>query len=850
MIKTKRIYHTALFIGIFISVLTGYSNNSLEQFKKQFQNQEYQKCIKNTSQYLDSIRQHNAPLKTQVDYIYLLGRAHLHENKKENYEALKYLLQSLKIYSNLQKYERIQENTYLLGLLYERWEAYPKAINYYKASLNFSSDKNTRLLHRIAHCQYEAKQYNQATNSYLELLEIYRKQKNSEEKLYEVYDLLFLVANQTYSLKEMLLYKKGSLLISQKLQDTLKIIQAHNNIGYIYQELKKTEKSIKHFNYALKYISYSPQKYREKQLTVLTNKAYAFSSQQEYKKALNIYKSNLEEYMKLKDSVGIAKTYNFIGSIYYLRKNINRSAEHFRKGIYISELTNEKETLAEGYKALSDIYQYANNFKKSQYYYTKYLDIIAAKNEKKYISKQENLQQQLQIEKKENKYQQLIAEQEKERLAYEKLLLKNEKSQSEKSLEIAHLKAQHLENQQKTQMLLLTQEKLNSSKIQEELKLIEKEKQIQRLQLTQKEFEEKLKEETIQSLKNDQVLKEKVILEGERTERYGIALIGLSLLITTIIGIGYIRNRILQKQLKENNERLEYKSIELDNKNQALINSQDSIQQKVKELEAQKNFIKHQKEILEKTNNRLKTKDKLFQDNLDYSQGIQQFLLPPIETFNHFFANSFIIFQPRSIVSGDFYWATQLDNKFIVIIADCTAHGIPGAFTSMLSSTLLSNITHQEKLTEPSKIIQRLYQGLMETMSEESCANNSMNLGACIIEKQDSTTYQVQFAGTNSNMHIMIDNRLKTIEGDSFALSHEEEKELSLSTQSCTLQKENTIYFSTTGLEKVLDKDTKSILSSINTVSFDKQKEKVSEIISTETIDKQKDDITLLGFKL
>jgi len=164
-----------------------------------------------------------------------------------------------------------------------------------------------------------------------------------------------------------------------------------------------------------------------------------------------------------------------------------------------------------------------------------------------------------------------------------------------------------------------------------------------------------------------------------------------------------------------------------------------------------RNFIHKKKtnKILENQNNEIANKNKKIIDSIRYAQTIQQAILPIKANIDKHF-ETFIIFQPKDIVSGDFYWFNhyQKENKSIVAIVDCTGHGVPGAFMSMIANRLLVEIISEKKIFNTVEILEELDDKLHQALMQDETSNNDgMDLVICTIEKSEKGNAVVEFAG-------------------------------------------------------------------------------------------------------
>jgi serine phosphatase RsbU (regulator of sigma subunit) len=159
------------------------------------------------------------------------------------------------------------------------------------------------------------------------------------------------------------------------------------------------------------------------------------------------------------------------------------------------------------------------------------------------------------------------------------------------------------------------------------------------------------------------------------------------------------------------------------------------------ELAARTKEVVEQKEVIE-----IKNRD--ITDSINYAKRIQTSILPPVKRLQQFFSGCFVFYHPRDIVSGDFYWFDQInENKFVVVCADSTGHGVPGAFMSMIGSTLIKDICTRESGNSPSAVLQVLDFELRNTLNQNlddgSNPSDGMDIIVCEI---DLKTHYVRFA--------------------------------------------------------------------------------------------------------
>lgn len=180
----------------------------------------------------------------------------------------------------------------------------------------------------------------------------------------------------------------------------------------------------------------------------------------------------------------------------------------------------------------------------------------------------------------------------------------------------------------------------------------------------------------------------------------------------------------------------------------------------LKEKEQALEFIEIQKIELE-------LRDKDITDSLIYAQRIQEALLPSETYFRKHFADSFILFKPKNIVSGDFYWIGEKKDKVFVVAADCTGHGVPGALMSMIGLKLIEKTINEDNIEVPSKILAVMNKELEKTFSREknigTIIRDGMDIGLCVIDRQRK---KIEYAGAFFPLYLIRDGSLTEIMAD------------------------------------------------------------------------------------
>lgn len=249
--------------------------------------------------------------------------------------------------------------------------------------------------------------------------------------------------------------------------------------------------------------------------------------------------------------------------------------------------------------------------------------------------------------------------------------------------------------------------------------------------------------------------------------------------------------------------------------------------------------------------------------SITYAQRIQKALLPSSKILGVRFADYFILWKPRDIVSGDFYWFKRLEDSMIIVVADCTGHGVPGAFMSLLGISFLNDILTKDKNLKSFQILDRLREmiklALQQELGKKSKASDGIDMAICIINHK---TNQMDFAGANNPLYLIRNQEVLVFKENRNPVGiHPYEKPFK--NHEYSLQKDDRIYMFSDGFidqfggpsgRKFLKNNFQRLLLHIAKQNLPMQTE--SEILE-ETLEQwrgdihpQIDDILILGLKI
>lgn len=510
------------------------------------------------------------------------------------------------------------------------------------------------------------------------------------------------------------------------------------------------------------------------------NKANTFVMQSNYKKALTYFILGLKIYEKVKDKVSVAQVLGNIGTVYHYQKNFTKAIEYYSKTVALNITQRDSIALANAYTNLSAAYRELKELDKSWLYNKKALIIDSVRNNVNGMAVEYNNFAAICDDKKAYA----------EAIVYSKKALEIRESindlygvaSSLNNLGISHngLKQYALakiyfnraieinKELKSTEVEINTSEGLsltlfNTGNYKDAYLLQRKFKQLndsifnientKQLSDTKTQYEVDKKE--IELTAQSKLEKEKLsFTANEKSKRLQliIAFVALASIVAAFLAI-YMRKR--------------YK------------------------------ISQQQKQLIEE-------KNKKITDSLNYAQKIQNSILPNTEQIKQYLPESFIFLKPKDVVSGDFFYLNYSDNKSFIAVVDCTGHGVPGAFMSMIGHTLLNEIIMAKKIHQANLILNELhrsiYKELQQGLNKEQ-AQDGMDIALCVY---DHTTSELQFAGARNALYLLENGKVTLVKGDAksiggLTLRGEAELERNFSLQRLTITHQTKLFMSSDG---------------------------------------------------
>ncbi|OJJ22098.1 hypothetical protein BKI52_08650 [marine bacterium AO1-C] len=306
--------------------------------------------------------------------------------------------------------------------------------------------------------------------------------------------------------------------------------------------------------------------------------------------------------------------------------------------------------------------------------------------------------------------------------------------------------------------------------------------------------------------------------------------------------------RLVNEQKEMLTKKVTEKTKELRDANDELLASNEELQQTQEEIAAQRDAIAE--------------KNVLVAQSITAAQKIQRATLPFTDKLDRILPEYFILFRPRDIVSGDFYWVEKIEERLFIVALDCTGHGVPGAFMSMIANTLLDNIIKVNKITDPAEILDRLHRRVRVALRQDTTQESSgMDVALAVLQIAPGGNTSVQFVGAKRPLYYIksSENELGVLSGTRKSIGGIQPDNVVFQTQQLVLSEGSLLYLGTDGFEdqndvnrkKIGTKKLRNLLLTNAHLPLHAQQEVLEQALDEHMKNtKQRDDILLIGLRL
>lgn len=734
--------------------------------------------------------------------------------------------------SVIKQADNIEKITILLKLTEETHERYPiKAIEYGAEALKLSRregvpEYQADALFYIGLAYYFQNQYDPA-------IDYFKQAARLREKLDDRSGLAMCLnrTGNTYQLKgdfiEAFKYYQEAMDIFKEIDAKKEIARTLTNLGSIHQKQGNYKNAIDYYLKALN--MHEQENNKEGMAWSMLNIAKLFKHIPDYSKALRYVNRSLTLYTEIAAeegiNTGVTLCQKEMGNIYQDMGQYDKALEYSKKVLSANEATGNKFGVANSLGNTGKIYYQMGNYDKALDYLRQAIDI---KNELHDNIELASLYRFLgnTYMKKGNNNRALDYMQKSLDLA-EKQNLREEIKETYKSLANLYTRKN---NYQKALTYFQSFSAFKDSLNIKEITQLEMQFEFNKKQ-RQLEFEQQQREAE----------------QAAKLQRQKI-------LTATFVG-GFVVVIFFSLLLYKN-----YKQKKSMNKK--LIRQNDEIRQKNEEIEAQRDEIEAQRDLATSQRDQIAKQKDLITDSIEYAQRIQHAALPQQKYVDEILPEHFILFKPRDIVSGDFYWVSKKENKSVIVAADCTGHGVPGAFMSMLGISLLNEIVNKGKIRKANEILDVLRKNIIEALHQsdfDSETKDGMDIALCILDEDKK---MVQFAGAHNPLYLFRNNELIEYKGNKMPIGVHVHKKAPepFTNHDISLEKGDVFYLFSDGYhdqfggehkQKLKKSNFKNLLMDIHTEDMAQQKNILEEKhVNWRGQQLQIDDILVIGIKV
>jgi serine phosphatase RsbU (regulator of sigma subunit) len=601
-----------------------------------------------------------------------------------------------------------------------------------------------------------------------------------------------------------------SLPLIHELNDSMLLSNVLVNIGnaYVYQG-----KHTSGLEYFFKGLAIEEKLRVQNNLSkYFNNIGLLFTYQKDYVKALEYTKKAIDLAEKKRDKEKIGTLYNNIGLIYMLMEKGDSAFIALKKGLERSEAVSDKYTMTLCLSNLAELVTQKKQYEEAfQYNYRSYLiskaegysdlvafDLVTMGNiriEQGYYQEAEKYLMEGYTLSKEINAKVITQD-----VLFLIAKVHQKMNNYQKAYDYFQLYSEakdSLLNQENSKLITEMNTKYTTEKKEKEIELLKKNEEIQKLDLNRKKIE----------LNNQQVISTSILA---------------GFLLLTIVAVLLFNRYRLKKKANE-------------------------------QLQAAYSLIEEKNKLIEKSSS-------MIIDSINYAKRIQDAVLPAPKELSEILSGDFFIFyKPSDIVSGDFYWCASQPNKTIFVVADCTGHGVPGAFMSMIGNTLLNEIVNERKVTSTQEIARLLDFKIIEALHQHQGSDqyDGMDISICCIDKLNK---EISFTGAHHAMYVY-DDRLKKIKGDSHSIGGAQlQHSKNFTSKSIPYKNGSRLYFLTDGYcdqsggvekRRFTSKRFENLLEEMQNMDMSSQHAKLEAVFEEwKGPAKQRDDILVAGITI
>lgn len=624
-----------------------------------------------------------------------------------------------------------------------------------------------------------------------------------------------------------------------------KIAIVYNNIGLIYWDQGDHAAALEIFFKALNIFEEL-----EDRLGIAFcrgNIGHIYEAQKKHKAALKYYFKTLEILKEIKNQGGLLECYNSIAKVYFQQEDYNAALDFYQKALEISKKVEFKEAIGDNLNGLAEVNMALGQYKQALAYLRQSLEMHQEIDLKKGVAETYLIFGKLFIQQKND----LKAVQ----FLNQALQISQEIGVLEPIRDATELLSQvhqRLGNAEAAyanfRLYIQARDSLKNDAQSQKILQLEFSRERDSLQYVQE--------------------KERLFFEEENkrkatTQRATFIGLALALLLILVLAYFFWERQKRNQKLHFTNQKLAESNEEIKMVNEEIQTVNETLKTTLKTVESQRDDIL---------------------GSINYARRIQTAILPRNDYFKELLPEHFIFFKPRDVVSGDFYWITKTEKrpfveeritekgspeilkalspeKTILTVADCTGHGVPGAFMSMIGNELLNTIIKEKHISQAAQILTELHKAVRQALQQEESNNNDgMDMALVSIDLERK---KLEFAGAKNPLVYIQNNQLYQVKGDIMPIGGEQrEMERRFTLHEIDISQPTTFYLFTDGYQdqfggdhrrKFMIKRLRELLFEIHQKPMEEQKEILEQNIAhwmQEGNEKQIDDMLIIGVRL
>ncbi|HNP18325.1 MAG TPA: tetratricopeptide repeat protein [Fulvivirga sp.] len=592
-------------------------------------------------------------------------------------------------------------------------------------------------------------------------------------------------------------YCEKSASIARETNAYGQLADALNYIGILYYGIGNYEQTLHYFYQVLSI--YEKNQDSVKLGRVYNNVGLILTELGRIEETIEYYDKSLKMKIAFKDSLGLSSTYSNLGLAYDQLGQNDKALEYYRISLKLDEKHNDYNGLFVDMSNIGENYMSRDNYDSAAHYFEKAMSLFNQVDDP--YHKAELLEQFARLNRAQGKYSRAIEKH-------------NNSISFAESIEAKSVIANNYNGLSKVYKAL--------GQLDKSLEYYEKYVALHE-ELFNEEQSQKLKQ--IESNYQIQSRENKITLLNKEAQIKDLNLAQNQMLIYFMAGVIVLIMFIIFLQYKKN----AYKT-----KTYSLLRAQNE-------------------EIVEKNKN--------IMDSILCAKNIQQAILPDDQKLKGVFSESFVMSKARDVVSGDFYWFAERDDKVLIAAVDCTGHGVPAAFLNVMGNSLLNQIVHESNVLSPSEVLAELNSRVLKSLKAKDIyvqVDDGMDIGICQFERKSK---RLSFAGAKRPMYYFHQDKLEIIKGDHFPVGGNlYENNRVYSEHTLQLEENDLIYLFTDGIvdqfggdknKKFMYRRLKELLKGTIEMPLDQQKLAIEKtILEWQGNNEQTDDMLLIGIKV